>query len=803
MIQTSTAYVIIIQLVTAEQLTSSLQRDLSSPGAVRAAICRDESERLYSTRAPSPVISEYTLVPAELTRPSSEQTEAGLRQNGLGCDNISQERSDGDSRTRYDSVDSSVDSVPTVGRLKDSTIEMSRALDSTPLEKPKAVATQGIRRALLNFIPFHLPPVAVTFVLFGLYLSEFQWTASLDQLNALLFAAKIHEALIVGSISNILFHRIRYGLLTSHGVPFGMVSAPFQITDPLLLFKAPYLASIRLFLSSANQMSTTCLVFITVALSILSAPSSGILMLPKLDWWPLPESRHDFKRFEGQGPQAMFIGAPFTEIYPVEINKTYRPDPTRDAQLNRDPLSDRVQHLLYGVDQILMTSGKRRAMTNITVSDSTSLDTFSLGYWEQISEQRQNTTFESIAIYGTSPLALVNQHLFQMSSAWAVNNIYPIALQAKASDIVGNRATWKQPRVLLQCNNLNMTASRSGPFTSFPQAVFPAFNHTFNYDELGLSPIENGQPGTLFVDSQSIGKALGFDVSTAFILKDGLKKSNQTYLCLVDARWVEADVWMSAPYASIQYSGSTADPFLKETWVNPKESQMIKITPEWAHSIDSDLSISPPLGCDGVTSPFNFTRDHCSNLLRTDNTTMQPRCEMIAYSLLLTDFLRRVQAHFAYHPLSDYGRWDGSSRIFIPPNDVTRLDTLLFHQVHSYKLEGVLLRLALTVLLVHVMLVWAHFLLIVLASKWTSRAWSEFGELLALAINTTPTEKLENTGAGITRWDTWRLKTYVRETGSGKLELVFKDQIPEAYEDERVSKEKRDMSVPRPDWRYK
>ena len=52
------------------------------------------------------------------------------------------------------------------------------------------------------------------------------------------------------------------------------------------------------------------------------------------------------------------------------------------------------------------------------------------------------------------------------------------------------------------------------------------------------------------------------------------------------------------------------------------------------------------------------------------------------------------------------------------------------------------------------MLVYAHLFMVICGGSWYSRVWSEFGELLALALLTKPMEPLHNASGGIKKWDT-------------------------------------------------
>lgn len=62
-----------------------------------------------------------------------------------------------------------------------------------PVEEPKPIWTKSRKRAFRHFLLIHFVPVAITLVLFWLYLKDFQWKASDIQLKTLLFAAKLRE----------------------------------------------------------------------------------------------------------------------------------------------------------------------------------------------------------------------------------------------------------------------------------------------------------------------------------------------------------------------------------------------------------------------------------------------------------------------------------------------------------------------------------------------------------------------------------------------------------------------------------
>ncbi|KAK0624943.1 hypothetical protein B0T17DRAFT_256973 [Bombardia bombarda] len=94
----------------------------------------------------------------------------------------------------------------------------------SPGKSKKAFSRKRIP-ALFFIVQYHVPSLAALFILLELYSTGRVWPApspNLNELAALQFAAKIHEALVILSLSNILLHRIRYLLMSPVGVPLGL-----------------------------------------------------------------------------------------------------------------------------------------------------------------------------------------------------------------------------------------------------------------------------------------------------------------------------------------------------------------------------------------------------------------------------------------------------------------------------------------------------------------------------------------------------------------------------------------------------
>lgn len=127
--------------------------------------------------------------------------------------------------------------------------------ERAPLEKPKQIATHDRKLLLKRWMLVHFPPAVVMYLgLPLLYFDGPSWNQDDIQLGWFLFAGKVYETLVITSVSDILMYYIRYALTRgSQGVPFGVLTAPYQITQPLYLFGKPYIASWMLRRSLKNH----------------------------------------------------------------------------------------------------------------------------------------------------------------------------------------------------------------------------------------------------------------------------------------------------------------------------------------------------------------------------------------------------------------------------------------------------------------------------------------------------------------------------------------------------------------------
>lgn len=107
-----------------------------------------------------------------------------------------------------------------------------------------------------------------------------------------------------------------------------------------------------------------------------------------------------------------------------------------------------------------------------------------------------------------------------------------------------------------------------------------------------------------------------------------------------------------------------------------------------------------------------------------------------------------------------------------------------------YSAGGTTTRLAITVMLIYCALVFGHIFYSAISGI-SSTAWDSAAELVALAMNSSPTEILQNTCAGIIGRKALKTPVRVLATNKGHLELVFGEpKDPNAPNSKLVMNEK-------------
>ncbi len=95
---------------------------------------------------------------------------------------------------------------------------------------------------------------------------------------------------------------------------------------------------------------------------------------------------------------------------------------------------------------------------------------------------------------------------------------------------------------------------------------------------------------------------------------------------------------------------------------------------------------------------------------------------------------------------------------------------------YGWGFTGTPAKLSAVVLITHAIFALSQ-VAVVLVKGRTPRSWQSMGELLALALNSQPSDRLQNTSAGIEKRDTWKENVRIREVIGNRLEFVL-DGVP-------------------------
>ena len=90
-------------------------------------------------------------------------------------------------------------------------------------------------------------------------------------------------------------------------------------------------------------------------------------------------------------------------------------------------------------------------------------------------------------------------------------------------------------------------------------------------------------------------------------------------------------------------------------------------------------------------------------------------------------------------------------------------------------IDGTITKLAIAVMFGYCLLALGHTFYVAITGV-SSSAWDSVAELIALAINSSPTDTLQNTCAGIIGTRAFQTPVRIVETTGGHLELLFGDR---------------------------
>ncbi|EXL97465.1 hypothetical protein NOF04DRAFT_7436 [Fusarium oxysporum II5] len=584
--------------------------------------------------------------------------------------------------------------------------------------------------ALRHFSIMHLPPVTITLALLSLYIAKVNWKEpSNEGLNALQFAAKSHETVLLLSLGDILLYRISYGLDRQDiGVPLGFLPSSFYLAAPFR-----YLASRQLwaptFKSSKNtkhQWATGAMIVSVSILCIAASPLSAIAMIPRLGWW----KNDDFDAFADDGGSPLAKWLPHIEYRTVLGSESI---PLPGVQSLVDPIK---AFLRAGVDVDLHTNFEEMEFSNISYSN----------YDE--GPQSVSLAQENEITYATCPLSIVATLLRVAVNRGAQAFPGPWLTTCKQQiQGHGDGTAWKQPLLAVKCQ-YGLTDSHFFNFSSV------LLNETLTLDgdkDLAGVDLHNLTRGDHRFLNLRANK--NWPVSADILFGSS---ENKFTLCLVFARWSAADTWIELP-RSFQTWSNFEEPIVQS--ISNRSSDFIHLEDKW---MDGIATFSHK-------SFFDSMAEICEAA-----PSFVPRCYEHALALHITDGLAQTGNVFlspGYKPQTEQS------------NDSTKQeDAILFiryYYTYAYRFESSRgIPLAFTFLLLHVLMVLIHLVKIIQSKDpWQGSDWDNFGDMLVLALASKPPDGTNDLAQQSSKSELWRKTVTIGCDGDeGYFQIRLREQ---------------------------
>lgn len=665
----------------------------------------------------------------------------------------------------------------------------------------------------------HLIPSTITSVLLFLNFSNVYYEAvgasnQSARLNALQFAAKMHEILIASSLSAIVLKHVQYELLQGGGVTLGSLLAGFQVTDVSSLWSPGLWATVYASSLKTRRFRLVILVIVMVLLGAVVGPASAILMLPSVDWWSYQPTENCC--VSNINNPRYFVSANQSTLWPTYINAASFPldcnYPVVETAPVYCPLGGflsissvfDLEHSAWVLNSswnfTTQTLGTADSTYNRYVEGATVLG----GWVDYLVPSLSQTT----PLFADDLLVAINEW-----SGQADHNVKWSLSMPKGSQLLA-------PAIYTTCRTMGyewwngslyeVVGVQADPAETQPyelpgdplsQLTFPLDgNQTRSSDASPLLAIWNNstESATLWVAPPDIGElspSIGVVFAAFFNSSDqSFRYSAKVVTCSLFAYWQPVEIYIG-PFPdtfihspSIDYPNAVVE---NRGYLADKTVRAIKFDIDWANSA------LPPNATVGQLATKVMNDPQPTDAVNVDMGFYTSGWNLplgIPVSIFFADVLSRIgmKTEKMVGPTDDNSStFDNIGSIggglFINNNIVsvslsqfsldhntTEFRATLLRYGYSYSMSGLTRRLAAGILLTHVLIAVVCMILFI-RSGWNYRGLQSICEVVVLAINSPPTETSESTCAGISRLDTYKHIVKVGEISETQLGFVFDD----------------------------
>ena len=142
--------------------------------------------------------------------------------------------------------------------------------------------TTALLRALIHFIPMGV-------ALWEIVLNWNTYFVGYNIFNLAYYqsGSKMHEIAIQASLSAVIFSYVRYELMLGDGIPFGALFSGLQISQASYLWSMEFWGTVcSRTMPWKSKLRLLIVVTASIFLAAVTGPSSAILLVPRLDYWP-------------------------------------------------------------------------------------------------------------------------------------------------------------------------------------------------------------------------------------------------------------------------------------------------------------------------------------------------------------------------------------------------------------------------------------------------------------------------------------------------------------------------------------
>jgi hypothetical protein len=643
-------------------------------------------------------------------------------------------------------------------------------------------------------------------------------------MNALQLAAKLHELILVASLGNIIMHVAQAHLVGNHGLPLGMLANSFAVGSGDYIRTKAYWSSIMT--GKAHYWRFWLLSLFATLLATIAGPSSAIAVIPSLNWFSIDRPFiNDVLPF--------YIYNQSTVLWPDELTKASVNAPDSGVDCVNYTLSSLAQDscpaggfrdTYQWAGNLLFTNST--AGTNISFPDARG-DTRRV-----LSTQSCASDFDGRA----SGMSLNTFISGALTAYWtfARNNWQGLALETSQPRLSLAGPIYA-PRVEVMCNgndyyNTSEVEARTHVnFPSFtPDRQLPSKDYILPYHSTLNDTTFDWVRMPEGAENPAIGAAVRvpWEYTPAANTTD-FHQATEIHACSIYAQWVPVDVFYE-PKTSDQVAFTVKGKLPNTCLTLPHQAAVdqpvrnITISQDYADAINQGIAFTDgPIPAivamlqqavfedprvtnqvmNAFKSPFVGSAQTGENANITTDDVRRNRATMISTLLAgaITDGLARIAGNglFPYSPsMFLLNQTDGDKLVgrFLVTSaqggedetlntttadlgSLLRIDPVFDRYGYGYSWKGSkTVQFGIIVLLIHMAVAAAHsafiFCKVVILKEGLVSSWTTVAELIALALNSHPSPRLQDTCAGVEAAKTWRQTVTVRETYPGHLEMV-------------------------------